>query len=90
MVSELVTNGIKYGAIAQDDTIVLDLRINGGVRCAVIDPGSGFPAQAPGPDGAPPDGHFGLKLVDQLAQRWGVTRQADCTEVWVETGSART
>jgi len=89
IISELVTNGIKYGANQQNDTIVLDLRVDSGVRCAVIDHGSGFPAEASWRNDAPLGGRWGLKVVDQLARRWGVTRADDCTEVWAEAAVCR-
>src|SRR5881392_4173652 len=53
------------------------------VRVAVRDPGPGFE-----PPGAPTDpahvGGWGLVLVDQLAERWGVDREDDANVVWCE------
>lgn len=80
LVSELVTNGIVHGAATSRDTVTLDLRANDGVRCAVIDHGPGFSPSAP-----PAEHHgMGLKIVDQLADRWGVVSSQQETRVWFE------
>jgi two-component sensor histidine kinase len=81
MVSELVTNGIKYGARDENEPITLDLRVGRYVRCTVIDPGPGFPAE----HAVEEPGGWGLKVVAWLADRWGVTRARDGTRVWFET-----
>ncbi len=80
MVSELVTNAIKYGAGHEHAPIVLDLRVNDGVRFAVIDNGCGFPSDRV----TVREPHWGLKVVDRLANRWGITRSGARTHVWVE------
>ena len=48
MVSELVTNGIVHGSRQDDDPVMLDLIVNGGlVRCRVLDHGQrGFASRA--------------------------------------------
>ncbi len=81
MVSELVTNGIKYGNADENAAIVLDLRVHDAVSCAVIDHGPGFVQR----DDLLERNGWGLKLVDRLADRWGITRSRDCTRVWFET-----
>jgi anti-sigma regulatory factor (Ser/Thr protein kinase) len=90
MVSELVTNAVKYGARDPNDTVMLDLRVGEGVRCTVIDYGPGFADRnlaAPGASdsaaGAEASG-WGLKVVGWLAERWGVTRSREGTRVWFE------
>jgi anti-sigma regulatory factor (Ser/Thr protein kinase) len=82
LVSELVTNGILHGRAGDEDTILLGLDVNGGVRCSVIDHGSGFAARA---KRAAESGGWGLRLVERLADRWGVRRTANATCVWFET-----
>lgn len=41
LVSELVTNRIVHGEPGVDNTVLLDLRMNSTLRCAVSDHGSG-------------------------------------------------
>jgi two-component sensor histidine kinase len=84
MVSELVTNGLKFGAKDTNETITLDLRLDRRVRFTVIDQGPGF-----GDDDAGPEAEgWGLTVVDWLADRWGVTHAPDGTRVWFETRSS--
>ena len=87
MVSELVTNGIVHGAPDDDDPLMLDLLVNGHVqsrahvRCGVLDHGRGFAKRvrrdAPG-------GGWGLQVIEQLSDRWGMQSSPQRTEVWFE------
>jgi two-component sensor histidine kinase len=81
MVSELVTNGIVHGADGEDAPVVLDLCVNGNIRCGVLDHGPGFAARARKQS---PGGGWGLQVVDQLADRWGMLCSPQRTEVWFE------
>jgi len=81
MVSELVTNGIVNGAAHDDVPLMLELVVNGEVRCRVCDHGSGFAARTR--EGAAPSG-WGLWVVEQLADRWGMQHSPQRTEVWFE------
>jgi two-component sensor histidine kinase len=78
LVSELVTNGIVHG---RNGPLVLDLHVNSTLHCAVIDKGAGFASAAP----RDKDGGWGLRLVERLADRWGVQRTRNETRVWFET-----
>jgi anti-sigma regulatory factor (Ser/Thr protein kinase) len=80
LVSELVTNGIRHGSRGGADMITLELVINGKVRCTVSDRGPGF-SRGRGPD---PEGGWGLKLVEQVAARWGLVHSENGTQVWFE------
>jgi serine/threonine-protein kinase RsbW len=51
------------------------------VRVDVSDTGGGSPAIA---DPQPPVGGLGLRLVDQVAARWGTMKEDDQTIVWFE------
>ena len=53
------------------------------VRVAVRDPGPGFRVPAPPSD---PDhvGGWGLVLVDQLTEKWGVEHDGEANVVWCE------
>ena len=82
LVSELVTNSVKHAKVTEEESILLDVKIEGEVvRVEVRDSGPGFerPVAAP-PDDA--DEGWGLFLVEQLADEWGVDsgRQA----VWFQ------
>jgi anti-sigma regulatory factor (Ser/Thr protein kinase) len=82
MVSELVTNGIVHGHEENDAPLVLDLCVNGNIRCAVLDQKPGLFARIRD------DRHqgWGLRLVEQLSDRWGMQCSPRRTEVWFERG----
>ena len=80
MVSELVASGVVHGSHGTDDPVVLDLLVNGEVRCRVLDRGTGFAkrvAQAK-------TRGWGLRVVEQLSDRWGMQCSPNHTEVWFE------
>jgi anti-sigma regulatory factor (Ser/Thr protein kinase) len=72
LVSELVTNSVQHASVAAEDSIVLVVSINDeSVRVTVSDDGPGFePPSSPPSDDA--DAGWGLFLVEQLADSWGV------------------
>jgi anti-sigma regulatory factor (Ser/Thr protein kinase) len=80
LVSELVTNGVKYG----DDgalRLEIDVETPRKLRVEVVDQGSGFipvPRDRPATD----VGGWGLHLVEALTDRWGVHEGS--THVWFE------
>jgi two-component sensor histidine kinase len=85
MVSELVTNGIVHGRQGADEhPVMLDLCVNGGIRCAVLDRGPGFAARV----GQAQRGGWGLRLIEALADRWGMQCSPQLTEVWFERASS--
>jgi anti-sigma regulatory factor (Ser/Thr protein kinase) len=76
LISELVTNAVLHGT----GEIRLIIDVDGDdARFAVSDEGDGTPAisDTPGPDGG-----WGLRLVGELATRWGVLDER--TQVWFE------
>jgi anti-sigma regulatory factor (Ser/Thr protein kinase) len=84
VISELVTNSVRHAGIDATQPLQLSIAIDGGiVRVAVRDPGPGFR-----PPKAPTDpahvGGWGLVLVDQLAEQWGVEHDGEATVVWCE------
>jgi hypothetical protein len=81
MVSELVTNGIKFGTSDMHEALTLNLLIDAGVRCEVISPGAPFLAGE-----AVRRHRWGLRMVAALADRWGVQRVSEGTLVWFESG----
>jgi anti-sigma regulatory factor (Ser/Thr protein kinase) len=82
LVSELVTNSVQHAHVGPDDSIMLDLRITEElVRAEVRDGGPGFDPSADAPSGDADKG-WGLFLVEQLADAWGVGEGGD--GVWFE------
>jgi anti-sigma regulatory factor (Ser/Thr protein kinase) len=77
LISEIVTNRIVNALDGRDQRIILDLRSDRVVRCAVVDHG---PATLPQ--------GLVLRLVDEFADRWGITRSCDLTQMWFETGAS--
>ena len=83
LVSELVTNAVRHANLADSDEILLVIEVGeGALRVEVHDPGGGFVPTAPAPDPARPSG-WGLYLVAELADRWGVDSD-ESTLVWFE------
>jgi serine/threonine-protein kinase RsbW len=78
LVSEVVTNAVRHGGSA--GPVELHASWNSEIRVAVQDHGDGF---SPTPRNGRPDepGGFGLYLVGQLADRWGVETD-EGTTVW--------
>jgi anti-sigma regulatory factor (Ser/Thr protein kinase) len=78
LISELVTNAVLHGG--GEIRLLIDVRVDGSdARFAVCDEGDGTPVVRPEPG---PDGGWGLRLVGQLARRWGVREGR--TQVWFE------
>jgi anti-sigma regulatory factor (Ser/Thr protein kinase) len=90
MVSELVTNGIVHGSTQGQSAVTLDLLVNGHIRCRVLDHGEGFARRAGrgGPGGWEGLGGWGLQVVEELSDSWGMQSSAERTEVWFERGCA--
>jgi anti-sigma regulatory factor (Ser/Thr protein kinase) len=76
MTTELVTNAFRHGA--PPIVLVID-RDADRLRIEVEDAGAGRPAREPDPG---PSGGWGLLLVEQAADRWGVLDGS--TNVWFE------
>jgi anti-sigma regulatory factor (Ser/Thr protein kinase) len=83
LVTELVTNAVKHAGAGPDRTVRVRLECSAGrVRGEVIDDGPGFEPSVRSSIDPLEDG-FGLTLVDQLADRWGVDVD-ESTRVWFE------
>jgi len=83
LVSELVTNAVCHGGAAADRPLQVKFRRQAGrIRVDVVDPGTGFEPPAPPVQDA--SGGWGLFLVDQLAERWGVDPAPGGSRVWFE------
>jgi anti-sigma regulatory factor (Ser/Thr protein kinase) len=83
-VTEVVTNSVVHAGLASSQQIELTVALQPELlRIEVSDDGPGFLPEpvASKPDHAP--GGWGLWMVDQLADRWGVDRGPG-TRVWLE------
>ncbi|HVH54383.1 MAG TPA: ATP-binding protein, partial [Actinomycetota bacterium] len=82
LVSEVVTNAIRHGPQGSDAGAIMRVDVvEDRVRVEIEDTGGGF--SPPGPPKADGSGGWGLFLVDELADRWGV-RDGPPTRVWFE------
>ena len=82
LISELVTNGVKYGG---EGRIMLHVEADEGrMRAEIVDQGSGFEHQtrANRQMALTDEGGWGLELVETLADDWGVHEGS--THVWFE------
>jgi anti-sigma regulatory factor (Ser/Thr protein kinase) len=80
LVSELVTNAVKYGPEGEEIRLIVTTD-DQATRFTVHDLGLGpLPEMRDEADPAP--GGHGLRLVDTLADHWGVERGS--TRVWFE------
>jgi anti-sigma regulatory factor (Ser/Thr protein kinase) len=79
LVSELVTNAVKYGGAGPIELTIET--VDGALRCAIRDSGSPGPLPVMQEQSDDPGGH-GLRLVDHIADRWGVEKGS--TIVWLE------
>jgi anti-sigma regulatory factor (Ser/Thr protein kinase) len=82
LTTELIANSIEHGT-GTPGSVHLQVALTAGrLRVEVGDDGSGFVPAARSPD-APLDSHWGLHLVEALADRWGVVAEPR-TVVWFE------
>jgi anti-sigma regulatory factor (Ser/Thr protein kinase) len=89
LVSELVTNAVRHAKLAAGDVIGLVVdAADHTLRVEVHDAGGGFVPVEPRPDPARPSG-WGLYLVAELADRWGVDSD-ESTLVWFELDAPAT
>ncbi len=84
LVTELVTNSVRHAGLDTEGWVAIELSVTDDrVRVEATDPGRGFdPANLPTAPELRPSG-WGLYLVSQMAQRWGVHHDA-FTRVWFE------
>jgi anti-sigma regulatory factor (Ser/Thr protein kinase) len=79
--SELVTNAVTHGRGVVQVRIALDgLR----VRLDVTDEGQAADRDAPAEVGRDVSGGWGLRLIDEMADAWGMRRDGGGTHVWME------
>lgn len=84
LVSELVTNSVVHGRADSRTRVELRFQVDDRrVRIEVRDAGPGFAATRR-PPGRDDPGGYGLFLVTQLADAWGVAEDGHPTTVWFE------
>jgi anti-sigma regulatory factor (Ser/Thr protein kinase) len=82
LISELVTNAVKYGPEDGEIRIIID-EGETTTRFTVHDPGAGpLPVMRPLERLPHEGGGHGLRLVEMVSDRWGVERGS--TRVWFE------
>lgn len=83
LVSELVTNSVRHARLENGGWINVSVQETPrALRVAVTDPGIGF-EQRPGPPQPGDPSGWGLHIVEQLADRWGISNDGE-TKVWFE------
>jgi anti-sigma regulatory factor (Ser/Thr protein kinase) len=84
LVSELVTNSVLHSRTEAEEWIELNVTTQEGkgLRVEVRDAGIGFEPKTLEKSEARTS-HWGLFLVEKLADRWGVSNDGD-TRVWFE------
>lgn len=83
MTTELVTNAVRHAPADADGKFTLKLEVTDTTaRAIVIDAGTEFEFDRATFDADAAD-HFGLRFVDQLASRWGLSLDGE-KAVWFE------
>ena len=83
LVTEAVKNSVQHAGVGPEESIGLKIAVRPDlVRIEVTDDGPGFEPDASRPDEDEVSG-WGLFLIDQLAERWGVVQEKGTT-VWFE------
>jgi anti-sigma regulatory factor (Ser/Thr protein kinase) len=84
LVTELVNNAVRHANAGADRPLRVEVRHRPPtLRVAVFDEGTGFTSDGPRSEGNK-SGGWGLFLVDQIADRWGITPTGSGTCVWLE------
>jgi anti-sigma regulatory factor (Ser/Thr protein kinase) len=84
LVTELVNNAVRHAKAGADRPVRVEIRHRAPtLRVAVFDQGTGFISDGPPPEGGK-SGGWGLFLVDEIADRWGITPTGSGTCVWLE------
>jgi anti-sigma regulatory factor (Ser/Thr protein kinase) len=91
LVSEVVTNSVRHAGIGSDDSLGLRILLDEGrIRVEITDGGPQFEVEPrrPSLEAGEEDevSGWGLFLVEQLADRWGVQHE-DGNRVWFELGT---
>jgi anti-sigma regulatory factor (Ser/Thr protein kinase) len=83
LVTEMIANSVKHSGMRQGGSVRLDVTLTESlVRVEVRDDGPGF-VPAARDDDSPLESHWGLHLIEELADRWEVETDPH-TVVWFE------
>jgi anti-sigma regulatory factor (Ser/Thr protein kinase) len=85
LTSELVANSARHAGLEATDQIGLQIRSTGDwIRVDVIDSGRPFEPRVPLAKSTQDGSGWGLYMVNQTADRWGILRRAPYRHVWFE------
>jgi anti-sigma regulatory factor (Ser/Thr protein kinase) len=88
LTTELIANAVEHSGNGTGGRVRLEIALSDELlRVEVGDEGPGFVPAPRAPD-APLDSHWGLHLVEKLADRWGVVAGPE-TLVWFELDRSR-
>jgi anti-sigma regulatory factor (Ser/Thr protein kinase) len=88
LITELIANSVDHAATGKPSSVRLDVALTTALlRAEVRDDGPGF-VPTPRTEDSPLDSHWGLHLLDQLADRWAVMATPE-TLVWFELDRPR-
>ena len=88
LTTELIANSVEHSGTGPGRSVRLEVALSDDrLRVEVGDEGPGF-APAPRATDAPLDSHWGLHLVEELADRWGVATEPE-VKVWFELDRTR-
>jgi anti-sigma regulatory factor (Ser/Thr protein kinase) len=88
LITELIANSVDHAATDKRGSVRLEVALTTAlVRAEVRDDGPGF-VPTPRTEDSPLDSHWGLHLLDQLADRWAVVATPE-TLVWFELDRPR-
>jgi anti-sigma regulatory factor (Ser/Thr protein kinase) len=91
LMTELITNAVRHGAAGPEETLDVDVRWRQDwVRVEVTDPTPESRPRVTSSRNQHRSGGWGLFLVEQIAERWGVRHTESGTLVWFEVSSATT
>jgi anti-sigma regulatory factor (Ser/Thr protein kinase) len=82
LLTELVTNAVRYGSSEDDEIAVRVELMEHLVSVSITDAGVGFDRDALGRTPENESGGFGLLLLDRLSTRWGIERDERGFRVW--------
>ena len=85
LVTELVTNSIRHARITAEEPLRLSASLRTTtLRIELWDNGTDGSVTPRGPPRDHRGGGYGLDLVSQLSNKWGVERDVHGTTVWIE------